>query len=212
MEAGEFKSRSKDEIGTLSTDSALANGNFAIAGGEALIFVTNQNIAATKTEGVDLDLRVRLGDTMFGKMTLRNASTYYKSVRTQFEPGDVFDEFVGTWLTPRWRNNLSVNFERGPWSSTMTIRTTAGFKDSTQPQGLTPSTNRVIKAHEEVDLVVQYSGMKNLAFTGTVRNLLDNAPPFAQRGTLNQYGSLGFPWIYSPRGRFFALSANYKFY
>lgn len=202
----------KDEIGTLSTESALANGAFGIRNGEAEVFVNNQNIAATKVEGVDIDTRLRLGQTMFGKVTVRNATTYYKSVQTQFEPGDVFYEYVGTFLIPRWRNNLAVNFETGPWSSTVSLRTTGGMKDSTQPLQLTPSTNRRIKAHEELDLVVQYAGVKNLELTGTVRNLLDNMPPFSQRGTLNQYGSLGFPWIYSPRGRFFAFSANYKFY
>lgn len=202
----------KDEIGTLGTESALANGNFAIVNGEGVVYVNNQNIASTKSEGVDVDVRLRVGDTMFGKVNVRNASTYYKTVQTQTEPGDPFYDYVGTWLVPRWRNNLSVNLETGPWSSTLSLRTTAGFKDSTRPQGLTPSTNRVIHAHEELDLVVQYTGIKQLQLTGTVRNLLDNMPPFATRGTLNQYGSLGFPWIYSPRGRFFALTANYKFY
>lgn len=202
----------KDEIGTLSTDSALTNGDFGIVNGEAVIYVTNQNIAATKSEGVDIDVRLRVGDTRLGRVSVRNASTYYKTVQTQFEPGDVFYDYVGTWLTPRWRNNLAINLESGPWSSTVSLRSTGGFKDSTQPQGLKPSTDRRIKAHEELDLVVQYTGIKQLQLTGTVRNLLDNMPPFATRGTLNQYGSLGFPWIYSPRGRFFALSANYKFY
>ena len=70
---------------------------------------------------------------------------------------------------------------------------------------------RQIGTHEELDLGVQYSGMKNMTLAGSIKNLLDNDMPFSQRGTLNQNGSLGFPWIYNPRGRFFQVSANYKF-
>ncbi len=207
-----WKIKKKDEIGTLTTESALANGNFAVVNGEAVVFVTNQNIAATKTSGIDVDARLRVGDTAIGKVTVRNSATYYKSTQTQFEPGDVFYEYVGSWLSPRWRNNLTVNVETGAWNTTASIRTTGGFRDSTQPFGLPQSTNRILKAHEELDMVVQYTGLKNLTLSGSVRNLFDKLPPFANRGTLNQYGSLGFPWIYSPRGRFFSLTANYKFY
>ena len=202
----------KDEIGTLSVESAIANGAFAVINGEGVVFLNNQNVAGTKNSGVDADVRLRVGDTAFGKLTIRNTATYYKKISTQFEPGDVFYEYQGTFLNPRWRATIAANLESGPWSSTLSMRATAGMRDTQQPNGFQAASDRYVRPHEEWDLNVQYTGIKNLTLNGTVRNLLDRMPPFSQRGTLNQNGSLGFPWIYSPRGRFFALNANYKFY
>lgn len=204
----------KDEISTLSVESAVANGNIGVSSqGEALVFVTNQNVAAAKVAGVDVDLRVRVGDTPFGKMTVRNATTYYTKNQRQFEPGGPFYEYNGTFLNPRWRNTFNVNFEKGAWSTTAVIRTTTHMKDTDQPAGEAENLSaRRIDSHEELDISTQYTGLKNLTLTGGVKNLLDRAPPFSIEGTQNQYGSLGFPWIYSPRGRFFYVTANYKFF
>jgi iron complex outermembrane recepter protein len=207
-----WRIQKKDEIGTLTVESAVEQGNFATVNGEGLVFVNNANVAATENQGVDLDFRVRVGDTPFGRLTIRNAATYYEKISQQFEPGDPFERFEGTFLNPRWRNNFSANLERGPWSSTFTIRSTAHMWDTQLAQGSFSRSERKVGTFEEVDVNVQYTGIKNLQLSGTVRNLLDRQPPFAYRGTLNQNGSLGFPWIYSPRGRFFSLVANYKFF
>jgi iron complex outermembrane receptor protein len=206
--------KKRDEISTLSVESAVANGDIGIsAQGEAQVFVTNQNVARAKVSGVDVDLRLRLGDTPFGKMTVRDALTYYTRNQRQFEPGGLFYEYNGTFLSPRWRNTVNVNFEKGPWSTTVALRTTAGMKDSDQPGGeLENILARRIGIYEEVDTTVQYTGFKSLTLTGGIKNLFDHQPPYSNEGTQNQYGSLGFPWIYSPRGRFFYVTANYKFF
>lgn len=204
----------KDEISTLSVESAVALGQIGrSAQNEAQVFVTNNNVAAAIVQGIDTDLRLRLGDTPLGKVTVRNATTYYLKNQRQFEPGDVFYEYNGTFLTPRWRNTLTVNFEKGPWSTTAAIRTTSRMKDSDQPAGEPENINaRRIHSYEELDVGVQYTGIKNLTLNAGVKNLLDRAPPFSIEGSQNQYGSLGFPWIYSPRGRFVFGSVNYKFF
>ena len=127
--------------------------------------------------------------------------------------GDPLLEYVGTFLTPRWRNTLTVNLDSGPWATTLALRTTAGMRDTDQAFGSAAfNAARTIGSHEEYDLGVQYSGITNLTLSGNIKNLFDRAVPFSQRGAQNQYGSLGFPWIYSPRGRFFQVAASYKFY
>ena len=206
--------KKKDEISTLSVESAAARGDVGrSAQNEALVFVTNQNVAAAKVEGIDVDLRLRLGNTPFGKLSVRNAATYYIKSQKQFEEGGPFFEYVNSFLTPRWRNNLNVNLESGPWSTSFIVRTTASMKDTDQPFG-EPASNvaRKIDSHEEIDTTVVYTGVKSLTLTGGIKNLFDRQPPFSNTGASNQYGSLGFPWIYSPRGRFFFVSANYKFF
>lgn len=209
-----FKIEKRDEITTLSVESAVANGDFSISPrGEAQVFVTNQNVAQSKVDGLDTDIRVRIGDTPFGRMTVRNGLTYYTSIQRQFEPGGPFFEFNGTFLNPRWRNSFNVNFEQGPWSSTFQIRTTSSMKDSDQPAGDPENeTARRIKTYEEFDVTLAYSGIKNMKLSGGIKNALDRQPPYSNEGTQNQYGSLGFPYIYSPRGRFFFLTVDYKFF
>jgi iron complex outermembrane recepter protein len=203
----------KDEINTLSTESALEQGDFAVEGGEAFVFTTNKNVAATKVSGVDGDIRFRLGNTAAGDISVRNTTTYYISNETQFEQGGSFSQYIGTWLNPRWRNTFSATLDSGAWSTTAIIRSTGGFYDSNLPWGdFDVASTPKIGTHEELDLTVQYSGLTGLQLTGGVKNLLDRGMPYANTGTQNQYGSLGFPWIYSPRGRFFFVTAEYKFF
>lgn len=209
-----FRIKKKDEITTPSVETAAENGATGRSPtNEALVFVNLQNFAAAKIEGVDLDVRWRFGNTPLGMMTIQNATTYYTKNQRQEEPGGTFDEFNGSFLYPRWRNTLRVNFERGSWATNLAVRSTAHMRDSDQPLGETENaTARKISGYEELDVGVQYTGFKNLTLSGQIKNLLDNAPPYSNQGAGNQYGSLGFPWIYSPRGRFFSFTANYKFF
>lgn len=210
-----FRIKKKDEITTPTVETAAENGATGRSPtNEALVFVNLQNFAATKIEGLDLDVRLRLGNTPLGTMTVQNATTYYTKNQRQEEPGATFDEFNGTFLFPRWRNTLRVNFERGPWATNFAMRSTASMKDTDQPAGdvVEHIGARKIAAYEEIDVGVQYTGIKNLTLVGQIKNLFDRQPPYSNEGTQNQYGSLGFPWIYSPRGRFFQVTANYKFW
>jgi iron complex outermembrane receptor protein len=210
-----FRINKKDEVSTLTVETAAEQGDIGQdpVTGEAQVFVTNQNVAATKIEGVDLDFRWRIGATPLGTVTLQNQATYYSKNETQFEPGGAFENFNGTFLFPRWRNLLRVNFETGPWNTNVALRSTAHMKDTDEPGGTAANQNaRTIGAHEELDVGVQYTGFKNLLLGLQVKNILDNDVPYSNEGTQNQYGSLGFPWIYSPRGRFFQFTANYKFW
>ena len=204
----------KNEVNQPTVESAIGQGFFGRrASGEWEVFTNNQNIAGTETSGIDVDFRLRFGDTPFGKLSLRNSVTYYRSIKSKTDVGDPLLEYVGTFLTPRWRNTLTVNLDSGPWATTLALRTTAGMRDTDQAFGSAAfNAARTIGSHEEYDLGVQYSGITNLTLSGNIKNLFDRAVPFSQRGAQNQYGSLGFPWIYSPRGRFFQVAASYKFY
>ncbi len=206
--------KKKNEVNQPTVESAVQQGLFnRRPSGEWQVFTNNQNIAGSQSSGVDVDLRARLADTAWGKLSVRNNATYYHSVKTRTDVGDPLLEYVGTFLTPRWRNTLTFSLDSANWATTLALRTTAGMRDTEQDASTAAYRNaRNVGAHEELDLGVQYSGMKNMTLAGSIKNLLDNDVPYSQRGTLNQNGSLGFPWIYSPRGRYFQVSANYKFY
>jgi iron complex outermembrane recepter protein len=205
-----FQIKKSDEINTLSSESAAARGNVGFSSsGEALVFVNNLNLAETVVQGVDADMRLRFGETSFGKLSARVSATYYDRIDLRVDSGDDFSGFAGTWAQPRWRTTVSFNLERGPWDMTVTGRTTSGFYDS--PTAPVAAGTRKVDKYDEVDLAVAYSGMKNLRINGGVKNVFDRMPPFSNTSTQNQYGSQGYAWIYSPRGRFYYANATYSF-
>lgn len=208
-----WRIKKDNEVGVPTVETAVQKGFYSRINNQWKVFVTNQNIAASETQGVDFDFRLRLGDTPIGRLSITDSATYYNSVKRQDEPGDPVKEYAGTFLTPRWRNTLTFNLENGPWSTNATIRSTDGMRDTNQEFGSAAyKAAREINSHEELDVGFQYTGIKGLTIGGNVKNLLDRSPPFSAKGAANQYGSLGFPYMYSPRGRFFQMSANYKFF
>jgi iron complex outermembrane receptor protein len=208
-----WKIEKENVVNQPTVESAVQQGFFnRRPSGEWQVFTNNQNIAGSESSGVDIDARVQFGQTPFGRLTVRNSTTYYASIKTRSDVGDPLVDFAGTFLTPRWRNTLTFNLDAGAWATTLALRSVAGQKDTQQPIGSAAhAAARRIGAHEELDVLVQYTGIANLTLAGAVKNLLDNDVPFSTRGTLNQNGSLGFPWIVNPRGRFFQISANYAF-
>jgi iron complex outermembrane receptor protein len=207
-----FEIRKRDEIDTPTVEDALADGSFAFVNGEWVVFVNNQNFAQTRIRGVDVDLRVRLGQTPLGRLSLRNSTTYYDTIAQRQAAELPWEELAGTFLSPRVRNTLAASLEEGPWTHTLAVRYTGHMKDTDQELGTVANANaRRIESYEEVDIGTQYAGIKNLKLGFLVKNVFDRQVPYSNMGASNQYGSLGFPYIYSPRGRFFSLVANYKF-
>jgi iron complex outermembrane recepter protein len=192
----------ENEVNQPTVESAVQRGLFnRRPSGEWQVFTNNQNIAGTESRGIDIDIRARIADTPWGRLSLRDNATYYHSIKESIDVGDPLLEYAGTFLNPRWRNTLTLSLDAANWATTLALRTTAGMRDTEQDTSTAAYRNaRHIGTHEELDL------------GGSIKNLLDNDVPYSQRGTLNQNGSLGFPWIYNPRGRFFQVSASYKFY
>lgn len=203
--------KKRDEISQPTVESAVAAGAIGIKNGEAQVFTNNQNLSQTRVQGYDADIRIRLGDTPLGKASIRNSFTYYTHIQNRPDNASPLDEYVGTFLTPRWRNMITFNFETGPWASTVAVHTTSSMVDSNLAAGSFPASTRNISIHDELDVAVQYTGVKNLTLNAGIKNLFDHMPPYSNMGAQNQYGSLGFPWSYSPRGRFLYFGATYAF-
>ncbi len=206
-----WKIKKSDDISSPTISSAIEQGLFVQDGPRFLIFTNLQNIARRVTEGVDVDLRYRIGGSPLGNISVRNAATYYMKNTTQDSAGDAPAEFNGTYALPRYRNAFIVSSELGPVTVTGSVRTTGGFWDSDLP--LEDARNsRKVSSYSEVDLQLQYASTKDLSFTVGIKNLFDRQPPFsAQNASDNTYTQMGFAELYSSRGRFFSLLANYKF-
>jgi iron complex outermembrane receptor protein len=201
----------KDSIASPSLTSAIDQGLFARQGPQILIFTNLQNIAELQTSGVDVDARLRFPGTAIGNVTLRNSTTYYMSVKNRLSGGDAWDNYNGTYVYPRYRNVFSATTEYGPWTLNAALRSVGGFWDTDQPYPIPAGTRKVASDHE-VDAQASYAGFKGWTLTGGIKNLFDRMPPFSnQNASSNSYSQLGFAELYTARGRFFYMSANYKF-
>lgn len=206
-----WKIKKTDEIGSPSISQAIEDGNFVKDGARYRIFTNLQNFAQREVSGVDFDARFNVGATPLGKISLRNLLTYYDSDRTRDSSSEPWDDYLGTYAKPRFRNAFSASTEIGPWTVAAAWRTVGGFYDS-DLKFSEASLARKVGTHEEMDLQVQYAGITGWELTAGVKNLLDREPPFsATNGTDNTYTQQGFAELYSSRGRFFYVGAKYAF-
>ncbi|MGK5071996.1 TonB-dependent receptor [Janthinobacterium sp. ZB1P44] len=206
-----FRIDKKNEISTLTELKAIKLGNYEIKDGEARILLNNQNLASTKIQGVDTDIRYTSPQTMFGKFTLRNAATVYTKQETQDTASDKLQSTLKTYMNPKYRNTFTASLEKDNMSGSLVIRTTGDMIDSDLRRDEIKPGTRTIPSHTEVDLTGQYVAMKNLTLSAGVKNLFDRMPPYSVMGSGNQYGTLGFAQLYNARGRYFYLGAGYKF-
>jgi iron complex outermembrane receptor protein len=209
-----WKIEKKDEISSPTISDALDQGLWAKIGPRYYVYTNLQNIAQRETAGVDLDARLRLGDTPVGKVSFRNVLTYYSVDRSRSAAGDEWAEYLGTYAKPYFRNSFQAQTDLGNWILSGTWKTVGGFWDSDQPfpDAVAASGRRRVGNFEELDLQVQYTGLNNWEFTGGIKNALDRMPPLSlQNGTSNTYTQMGFAELYSSRGQFFYLGAKYSF-
>lgn len=209
-----WKIEKKDEISSPTISDALDQGLWAKIGPRYYVYTNLQNIAQRETAGVDLDARLRLGDTPVGKVSFRNVLTYYSVDRSRSAAGDEWAEYLGTYAKPYFRNSFQAQTDLGNWILSGTWKTVGGFWDSDQPfpDAVAASGRRRVGNFEELDLQVQYTGLNNWEFTGGIKNVLDRMPPLSlQNGTSNTYTQMGFAELYSSRGQFFYLGAKYSF-
>jgi iron complex outermembrane receptor protein len=199
-----------NDITSPTLASAIDQGLFVKNGPRFDIFTNLQNIAESQTSGLDVDARLRLPGTMIGNVTIRDLVTFYSSIRNRETSGDTWSNYAGTYRYPRFRNALIVDSELGAWTFGGAVRSVDGFWDT--DLSVVKSGTRRVGSHEEVDVLVQYSGLKSFDLSFGIKNLFDRMPPFSlTNASSNTYTQMGFAELYSNRGRYFYLSAKYTF-
>lgn len=212
-----WKIKKDDSISTPKIDQAIAAGNFSRQGNPVRTVVNTdlQNFAKEETSGLDLDIDMRIGKTPVGTLSLRNAATYYLTHRRQEGPGAEWEYLKESYSRPKWRNVFSATLDNGPWSTSLVWRYVGGFFDSdVYPTGSRPrpANQRRVPSYDELDLLLSYSGLKNLKLSLGAKNVLDAEPPFsAQNAASGAYTRMGFAELYTNRGRFYYLNATYTF-
>jgi iron complex outermembrane receptor protein len=129
---------------------------------------------------------------------------------TQFD-GVVFVSQVGTDAygpaIPRWRSQLTLNWNNGPWGATLAQTYTAGYTDFAPGPSGEP---HEVGAFAPWDLQGTYSGFRGWKLVAGIRNLFDSDPPVSNQPFFFQSGYN--PQIASPLGRLFYLRATYSWH
>ncbi len=130
--------------------------------------------------------------------------------------GDPFISNLGRFVTDgvvqRWRHRLSVDWERGPWTLTLSNSYIGSYEDQNSAidtnSGTVVAPNRV-KAYSLWDLSGSWSPNKALTLRAGIQNLADTSPPYSNQA---YFFISGYDPSYTdPRGRTYYLSAQYRF-
>lgn len=172
------------------------------------------NAADERTRGVDLGVRYDWSGFR-GRWRFNLDGTYIDSYRTRIFQRQPYTELVGQWsrrtLYPRWRHTASVNYATGPWSATFQQRYTHSYKDEVPPGTIPPGFDPEVDAYIVYDLMLAYTGIRNLTLRAGIKNLLNEDPPFTAHATDFVSGAGWDPRVADPRGRSYVLSATYRF-
>jgi iron complex outermembrane receptor protein len=210
-----WKIRIDNLIDQPTVTQALLAGKFSYDSiGNLLVYTNLQNFAVQESEGIDLDTRLRFPNVMGGTVTVKNTTTYYLNIKRKAAGGE-WEYVLDTYHWPRVRNVLRVSYDTPAWSLTASHKLVGGFRDiDTFPTGTNPTPDdvRTVGKFEQVDISAAYKGFRNITLTGGIQNLLDRMPPISlQNASSNRYTQMGFAELYSSRGRFYNLTAEYKF-
>lgn len=210
-----WKIRIDNLIDQPTVTQALLAGKFSYDSiGNLLVYTNLQNFAVQESEGIDIDARLRFPNVMGGTVTVKNTTTYYLDIKRKAAGGE-WEYVLDTYHWPRVRNVLRVSYDTPAWSLTASHKLVGGFRDiDTFPTGTNPTPDdvRTVGKFEQVDISAAYKGFRNITLTGGIQNLMDRMPPISlQNASSNRYTQMGFAELYSSRGRFYYLTAEYKF-
>jgi len=214
-----WKIRIDNQIDQPTITQALLAGKYSYDSiGNLLVYTNLQNFAVQESEGVDLDTRLRFPNVMGGTVTVKNTTTHYLSVKRKTPGGDweyMLDSYSNNGPMPRVRNVLKLSYENPAWTLVATHKFVGHFRDTdTYPTGSSPTATdvRTVGTFEQVDISAAYKAFRNIVLTGGIQNLMDRMPPVSlQNASSNRYTQMGFAELYSSRGRFYYLTAEYKF-
>lgn len=230
----------RNEIKTLDLDTVLQSparyaGNSAVsivrkplsaadaaagatAGELSDITLLYANIAETRVRGVDLTINHRLNAGEYGKIANTLQLSYNHSYVTTPAPGADAVDYAGSRRQPRLFANFGNSWKKGPWSVSADVNY-VGHQSAKEYSAQEcefakngyPALCGDIASFTTVDLGIKYTGLiKNLTLNANIRNAFDRKPPFAP-DPISGYSVAAITSLHSTMGRYFYISADYKF-
>jgi iron complex outermembrane receptor protein len=212
-----------DLISEIGDDVILGNlakyGNLVHRDEDGLIDyieLRKENRGAQVATGLDLTLDFRGVQTWAGRFGGHLSGTYVLNSKIQNSVGDVYLSNLGRFVTDgvvqRWRHTVTFDWDRGPYSASLSNTYSSGYEDQNSAinidDGSVVASNHV-KAYSLWDLSGAWQATKGLKFRAGVQNLFNTAPPYSNQA---YFFISGYDPTYTdPRGRRFYASANYAF-
>lgn len=182
------------------------------------------NLGETWASGIDATVQYAIATEHYGKFTASLNSTYMQRYDVDTAPGDssvpithcagyycpVYGEF------PRWRGLATLNWNKGPWSATWTVRyvgrTRVGSADLSQGYSADEDINGVVHAigaYAYNNISGSYDLKRyHTTLTAGIDNLSNKQPPM-----FYQWGSNGNTdaFTYDLMGRYYWMRATVSF-
>lgn len=182
-----------------------------------LIRAQLSNIGTVRTAGLDLDIRYQTPRLDWGQLQLSLQATYltkYLQQQTDGRYASYLNHEIQAPLlgpVPFWKHYLTIGWNYGPWSATLTENFQRGTWDVFPPPGQTLL--RKIGNYDVWNLSGSYAAFRDWQFSLGVKNLADRNPPFTNQNFTAGNGAPGGydPTYTDPRGRLWWAAARYRF-
>jgi iron complex outermembrane receptor protein len=194
--------------------------------------ITNINVNGGKlrTNGLDLDVRWKMGKTDWGLWSAQLNGSYVLNYDftdpagiTQHTVGKLVDDqgnglnalANGAGVIPEWRHTLTLALSNERWSLALIHNYQTGYDDGWNANCANNGASDTTCLHHvgdyyTLDLAASLRASKDVVLSMGVKNIEDK-DPLPQAGAGNTFQQ-GFDITsYDPRSRFWYLSVNYKF-
>lgn len=173
------------------------------------IDLVKENRGKQKISGLDLGVALTGIKTGIGQFGVRMNGTLTLKSEQQTGDGDPFisnlARFVNDGAVQRWRHNISLEWERGPVSATISNSYMSGYLD----QHIIGKDDRRVAAYSLWNMSAAWEATKALTLRAGVQNVFDKTPPYSQQAW---FFLVGYDPSYTdPRGRYGYVSAKYTF-
>jgi len=174
-----------------------------------VIDLKKENRGKERIAGLDLGAKLGGLKTSWGEFGLRLNGTLTLKSERQTGDGDPFISNLGVFINDgvvqRWRHSLSLDWESGPFSATLSNSYLQGYDD----QHIIGKPDRKVGAYSLWNLSGGWDVTKALTLRAGVQNLANTAPPFSQQAWFFISGY--DPSYTDSRGRFVYASVKYTF-
>ena len=204
------------------TFTAVERAKYGVTAGSLVSIVSQfQNLARTKTSGIDIGISGRTA-TPLGRLDVKLLGSHLISFYNWSAVRNAYgDNLAGN--IPRLRTQLSGTLSSGPltnaltWNYTSATRLNGDYYDSKYTiqgcavnKGWTPGQCR-FGSIDTLDYYLAYSGVKDLTLSLNIRNLMGRRPPVNLRGFLEGGKALIPQDVSDVMGRMLRLTLEYRF-
>ena len=173
------------------------------------------NSGTIRTTGVDLFAQYELPRYDWGQLKISAQGTYIIKYLQQQLDGSYVDQVNHELLLgfggaiPYWHHYLTLDWNYGPWTATLTENFLRGTYDYLPNPG--ESQKRKVGDYDIWNIAASYGGFKGWQFSAGIKNLFDRDPPFSNQVFTGE-GPVGYdPTYANPIGRVFWAAIAYSF-